>query len=139
MTTVLTAYVVYASAILIWCSCLASDVPIHYVAISSGFLKEWLARQSGVIVIELHTNRTSPEAKRGIPGALVVNTRELKTLVRWLPPASTVAICDCEGLRRLGESVEQALAEASIEYVYWLDAAATQTLCADLQQRRPAA
>ena len=94
METIFVIYVLYASAVLIWSSLSPSRVGLRRIIISPALLKEGVVLGADPIIIELRPARPDLRPVSSIPGALVVSSAELGSLVHWTPPGATLVFCE---------------------------------------------
>jgi hypothetical protein len=121
METIFVIYVLYASVVLIWSSLTQSREGLRHIIISPALLKEGGVLAADPIVIELRPALPGLRPGAGIPGALVVSSAELSSLVHWTPPGATLVFCEHGEGCHLDPKVEQTLLELGISAVYWLD------------------
>jgi len=141
MEIVLVGYVLYASAVLIWCS--STDPPTEDVRISPDLLAQWSDRED-LIVFELYPEPGSPRSPGsawcGGEGAcpppaaesgkvLSVTPAGLMALMNWLPPSDHVVLCNHGVSQPSLRAVRAALARHCVPRVYWLENATAPARC----------
>jgi hypothetical protein len=99
MEVALTLYVIFAIAILIWCSIPRTRPSVNYVTISRTMLSCLRQWNDDLVVVEVRSARRSVSQ-----GALNVPADQLPLLLRWIPPRTTLVLCGAtEVLRCRGE------------------------------------
>ena len=126
MQVVLTVYVIFAIAVVIWCSIPRPRPSVNYVTISRTMLSCLRQRNDDLVVVEARSGRRSVSQ-----AMLSVPADQLTLLLGWIPPRTTLVLCGAsEVLRRRGE-IALALLRVGIEVVYVLedamDSSATPT------------
>jgi|SRR5580692_8265111 hypothetical protein len=134
METLLIVYTIYASALLIWstsrghkdlcpaCTHPASKGRVDYVTIPIFLLREWIACSENLVVFDLHSDSERNTRQEGFPGMLMTSMNDLRILLKWIPPRSTVVFSCCDDdVERFDAQIEDTLLELGIRAVYLLD------------------
>jgi hypothetical protein len=141
MEIALFGYILYACCVIIWCS--LHKTAVEHVAISPGLLRRWSCGCSDLLVFEVHPDGEeqpqaaadrdrSPTAHDGaLPASggglatrddvLQATPSSLKNLLQWIPPDSTVVLCNCGLSSRSVRMIEQRLVLQNLSRVYWLE------------------
>jgi rhodanese-related sulfurtransferase len=117
MATAVILCSVCVSAFMIWCSL---QTNLTYVVISERLLHKWEIERENLIVIDIRP-RAPKWAHGSIPDSLQASEHELASLLRWIPPKSTVVFCPGTHVGRFDREIEEALFRAAIDSVYLLD------------------
>lgn len=118
MEVALLIYAIYVLAMLFWCA--SRMLSLRYVSISTETLNQWSASRNNLIVIHLRTKTIpSPEAEI-VPGVLEVSAAELPSLLRWIPPQSSLVFCGPRKMLRFDSKIEELLFRAKINPVYFV-------------------
>lgn len=118
MEAALIIYAVYVLATLFWCA--SRMLSLRYVPISADTLYQWSASRENLIVIHLRATSTRTVDAETIPGVLEVSTVELPSLLRWIPPQSSLVFCGQPKIQRFDSNIEEMLFRAKINPVYFL-------------------
>jgi|HubBroStandDraft_5_1064220.scaffolds.fasta_scaffold35799_2 hypothetical protein len=114
----LIAYIVYASSILVWCS--LNDEWADVKLVSPSLLQQWLGSRSDLIVLDLQSEGTRPPTSA--PGDfLSVMPSSLAALMDWIPPESTLVLCNRGVSSRAVRGINKRLALRCDIRVFWLD------------------
>ncbi len=123
----LVAYVLYASFILIWCS--LSEDWAEMIFISPGVVQQWLVSRSDIIVFSLRPEGGLQPPAEARPDFLSVTPSSLQSLMDWIPPDSTLILCNHGVSSRSALRIQQGLLLRQIPHIYWLDATAQICEC----------
>jgi hypothetical protein len=118
MGIALVGFVVYAIAILVWCSFRKPSV--EHVLVSAAVLQRWAQVRSDLIIFELHPDgacRPHPVSS----DVLTATPSSLKSLLEWIPPCTTLVMCDRGLSSRSIQLIEQRLTLRNISRIYWVD------------------
>lgn len=118
MEAALIIYAVYVLATLFWCA--SRMFSLRYVPITAETLHEWSTSRENLIVIHLSAKSSYRADPKTIPGVLEVSTLELPTLLRWIPPESSLVFCGQPEIQRFDSNIEEMLFRAKINPVYFL-------------------
>jgi hypothetical protein len=139
METVLIAYTIYASALLICstspgnydvrsaCTHPSSKSAIDYVSIPSFLLREWIERSKNLVVFDLHADSERNAGQESFPEMLMTSMNDLRNLLKWLPPKSAVVFSCGDDIERFDAQIEDTLLQIGIEAVYFLGKNATSS------------
>ncbi|HTV66033.1 MAG TPA: hypothetical protein VMD98_10530 [Bryocella sp.] len=133
MEIALFGYILYACCVIIWCS--SHKAAVEHVAISPGLLRRWSRGCSDLLVFELHPDgeerlqaprcdkvrAAHDDALPARDDILQATPSSLKTLLQWIPPDSTVVLCNCGLSSRSVQMIEQRLVVHNLSRVYWLE------------------
>jgi hypothetical protein len=134
MEIALFGYILYACCVIIWCS--SHKAAGEHVAISPGLLRRWSHGCSDLLVFELHPDgeeqaQASADGDNSLAASDdVLPTRDevlqatpssLKNLLQWIPPDSTVVLCNRGLSSRSVQMIEQRLLLQNLSRVYWLE------------------
>jgi hypothetical protein len=133
MEIALFGYILYACGVMIWCS--LHKAAVEHVAISPGLLRRWSHGCSDLLVFELHPDgeeQLEAPACDNVPAVhddvlaagddvLQATPSSLKNLLQWIPPDSTVVLCNCGLSSRSVRMIEQRLVLQNLSRVYWLE------------------
>ena len=86
MEIALIGYAIYASFMLIWCSCSPNDDAVECVSIPPSVLDEWSTGRTDLIIFDLHPDGSRQRTSVAGSDALAVTPSSLKDLTPWLPP-----------------------------------------------------
>ena len=97
---------------------------LNYVVVPSFLLHEWVNCYPDLVISNLYD-----DGRRNMQydayGALAVPRHDLLSLLRWLPPNSTVAVSYADSIEPFDAQIEEALLRLGIDTIYCLDDAAT--------------
>lgn len=100
MEVALIVYVIFASAMVVWCSIPRTRPTMNYVTISGTILNCLRNWNDGLVVVDLRKR-----GKNAIQGALSVSVDQLPLPLRWIPPRTTLVLCGAsEAVLRSGRS-----------------------------------
>ena len=116
MQVVLTLYVIFAVAIVIWCSIPRARRSVNYVMISRTMLNCLRRWNDDVILVEVRSARRSVSQR-----ALNVPADQLPLLLRWIPPRTTLVLCGASEVLRCRGEIAPTLLRVGIEVVYVLE------------------
>ena len=116
MQVVLTVYVIFAIAVVIWCSIPRPRPSVNYVTISRTMLSCLRRQNDDLVVVEVRSARRSVSQ-----GALNVPADQLPLLLRWIPPRTTLVLCGASDVLRCRGEIALALLRVGIEVVYVLE------------------
>jgi len=119
MEIALIGYVLYASFILIWCS--LSGPSLEHFVISPALLEQWSLGRSDMIVFELHPDGECQPPMATGTDILTATPSSLKGLLDWIPPESTLVLCNHGLSSRSVQVIEQRLVLQNLSRVYWLE------------------
>jgi hypothetical protein len=137
METLLIVYTIYASALLIWSTSRgnkdlrpagthpASRGRVDYVTIPTFLLREWIACAENLVVFDLHSDSERNTGQERFPGMLMTSMSDLRILLKWIPPMSTVVFFCSDDVERFDAQIEDTLLELGIGAVYLLDRSTT--------------
>jgi hypothetical protein len=118
MEAALIIYAIYVLATLIWCA--SRMMSLRYVPISADTLSQWSASRENLIVIHLHSKSMRRLDHETAPGMLDISPIELASLLRWIPPQSSLVFCGQPQMVRFDANIEELLFRAKINPVYFL-------------------
>lgn len=116
MEVALILYVIFAIAAVIWCSIPRTISSVNYITISRTMLrclKQW---NDDLVVVEVRSTRRYISQ-----GALNVPADQLPSLLRWIPPRTTLVLCGASEVLRCRNDVATTLLRLGIEVVYVLE------------------
>ena len=116
MEVALTLYVIFAIAILIWCSIPRTRPSVNWVTISRTMLNCLRQWNDDLVVVEVRSTRRCLSE-----GALNVPAHQLPLLLRWIPPRTTLVLCGASEVLRHRSEVAMTLLRLGIEVVYVLE------------------
>jgi hypothetical protein len=127
---ILVFYSICASTVLVWSTLLhegyrlSSQISrkwIDYVAIPDHFLFEWLEQCPGIVIFDVHAGRGDRGWRQFVSHWLTISAIDLPTVLKWLPPASTVVFCCKDATEQIDTRTKTILLELGIGTVYFLD------------------
>lgn len=116
MEVALTLYVIFAIAVVIWCSIPRTRPSVNYVTISRTMLSCLRQWNDDLVVVEVRSTRRCVSE-----GALSVPADQLPLLLRWIPPRTTLVLCGASEVLRCRSEVAMTLLRLGIEVVYVLE------------------
>jgi len=130
METFLVVYTICAVLILIWSTLrddpasaggLSRTGELQYIVTSGEFFSRFLINRPDLIVMDLRWSLATEAPDEAMPFLVRVSTDEIRQLVKWLPPATTLVFLSGHGLKVLDAGIESILRELRINPVYLLD------------------
>ena len=127
---ILVFYSICASTVLVWSTLSHKEYGlspqksrkwIDYVAIPDHLLFEWLELWPGIMIFDVHAGRGYREWSQFVSHWLPISAIDVPTVLRWLPPASTVVFCCKDATEQIDTRTKTILLELGIETVYFLD------------------
>lgn len=116
MEVALTLYVIFAIAVVIWCSVSRTRPSVNYVTISRTMLSCLRQWNDDLVVVEVRGTRRSVSQ-----GALNVPADQLPLFLRWIPPRTTLVLCGASEVLRCRGEIALTLLRLGIEVVYVLE------------------
>jgi len=86
---------------------------------------EWIERSKNLVVFDLHADSERNAGQESFPEMLMTSMNDLRNLLKWLPPESTVVFSCGDDIERFDAQIEGTLLQLGIEAVYLLDKNAT--------------
>jgi hypothetical protein len=126
MEIALLGFILYASTVLIWCS--LSKASVEHVVISPALVRQWSGLRSDMLVFQLHPDGQFPPPPTSAGDVLTATPTSLKNLLAWIPPGSTLVLCNCGLSSRSVKLIEQRLTLRNLSRIYWIDELPTEIL-----------
>jgi hypothetical protein len=117
----LVAYIVLVSFVLIWCT--VKHEGSHIRPISLGLLNQWLKTRSDLIVFELYPDGTSSPVGQTNRDLLFVTPSSLAGFLPWIPPRSTLALCNRGISSAAVRQIHNQLVLSHAARIFWVEEA----------------